>query len=93
MKGIGKAPTSLSSTSTPTGAGHGGSGGHGKGSGFTHTGQPYGNLYEPEAFGSAGGGPLGGSGGGRLWLNVTTKIHIDGLLCADGGGANTGLTG
>nr|XP_026694748.1 uncharacterized protein LOC104266654 [Ciona intestinalis] len=77
------------SSHAPSGAGHGGSGGHGSGNGVLKTGQPYGNLYEPEVFGSAGGGPNAGSGGGRIWLNVTGMIHIDGELCADGGNADT----
>ncbi|XP_076091252.1 uncharacterized protein LOC143063127 [Mytilus galloprovincialis] len=63
-----------------SGAGHGGSGGRGfyndKG------GEPYGDLYEPTLFGSSGGGHVGGAGGGRLWLNVTNTIMIDGTLTA-----------
>jgi hypothetical protein len=35
-------------------------------------------------FGSAGGGPKGGAGGGRIWLNVTNTIMIDGLMTASG---------
>ena len=48
------------------------------------TGQPYSDLYEPEEFGSAGGGPKGGPGGGRIWLNVTDTILIDGIVSANG---------
>lgn len=90
--GIGKSGA-FSASSTPSGAGHGGSGGHGRGTGVAETGQPYGDIYEPEAFGSAGGGLLAGSGGGRIWLNVTGKIHIDGVLSADGGSALPGTSG
>ena len=41
-------------------------------------------MYEPTLFGSSGGGPRGGAGGGRIWLNVTNTIMIDGLLTASG---------
>ena len=47
-------------------------------------GEPYGDIYEPTLFGSAGGGPKGGAGGGRIWLNVTNTILIDGTLTASG---------
>ena len=47
-----------------SGAGHGGSGGRGKDE--PYTGLPYGNLYEPNEFGSSGGGP--NSDAGRLQL-------------------------
>jgi len=87
--GIGYSSSSYSSSSTPSGAGHGGSGGHGRGTGVLNTGQPYGDLYQPEAFGSAGGGPAGGRGGGRIWLNITGKIHIDGTVSADGAAAGS----
>ena len=84
--GIGKA--------VGAGAGHGASGG--RMSDNNGAGQPYGDLYEPNVFGSTGGpGPgniYGGAGGGLLWLNVTGVIHIDGVLTADGadGGTNGG---
>ncbi|PIK61099.1 hypothetical protein BSL78_01924 [Apostichopus japonicus] len=73
-----------------SGAGHGGSGGHGQGA--AKTGLPYSDLYEPEEFGSAGGGTTGGSGGGRIWFNVTDTIHIDGVVSSDGnpGGVGSG---
>ncbi|XP_033640829.1 uncharacterized protein LOC117301055 [Asterias rubens] len=70
-----------------SGAGHGGSGGHGYG--VEETGQPYSDLYEPEEFGSAGGGPKGGSGGGRIWFNVTDAILIDGIVSANGNDGDT----
>ena len=69
-----------------SGAGHGGSGGRMKVR--NGAGRPYGDLYEPYVFGSAGGpGPgniHGGAGGGVLWLNVTGVIHIDGVVSANG---------
>ncbi|PIK55158.1 hypothetical protein BSL78_07888 [Apostichopus japonicus] len=73
-----------------SGAGHGGSGGHGQGA--AKTGLPYSDLYQPEEFGSAGGGTNGGSGGGRIWFNVTDTIHIDGVVSSDGnpGGVGSG---
>lgn len=54
--------------------------------GFFSLGQSYGHLYQPYAFGSAGGGGqgVGGAGGGMLWLNVTNMIEIDGELRSDG---------
>ena len=54
-------------------------------------GRPYGDLYEPTAFGSAGGGGGGGRGGGRIWLYVTGTFYIDGTLSADGGDGATVL--
>ncbi|XP_038052472.1 uncharacterized protein LOC119725183 [Patiria miniata] len=80
-------------TAGSSGAGHGGSGGHGRG--IAKTGQPYSDLYEPEEFGSVGGGTSGGSGGGRIWFNVTDTILIDGLVSANGigGGTNTPYNG
>ena len=44
----------------------------------------YGDVYQPNLFGSSGGGQGGGRGGGRIWLNVTNTIHIDGSLTANG---------
>lgn len=47
-------------------------------------GLPYGDLYEPELFGSAGGSKGGGAGGGRIWINVTNTLLLDGLVTAGG---------
>ena len=75
-------------SSSGSGAGHGGSGGHGaldldRGAGFA-----YGDLFEPDVFGSAGGpgvgGAAGGTGGGMIWMNVTGFIYIDGEVSAHG---------
>ena len=76
-----------------SGAGHGGTSGHGAGS--QYTGQPYGHLFEPSAFGSAGGGGpvVGGNGGGTIWLNVTGIIQIDGEVRANGNDAQAGHGG
>ena len=46
-----------------SGGGHGGSGGRGQVEPFT--GAAYGNLYEPDDFGSTGGGPV--NQGGMDW--------------------------
>ena len=43
-----------------SGAGHGGSGGRGENEPFC--GSPYGNLYEPNEFGSSGGGTANNAG-------------------------------
>ena len=48
-------------------------------------GHPYGDIYEPTVFGSAGGGKGGGRGGGRIWLNATDTVYIDGKVTANGG--------
>lgn len=78
--------------SSGSGAGHGGSGGHGalhlhEGAGFA-----YGDLFEPDVFGSAGGsgvgGARGGAGGGMIWMNVTGFIDIDGEVSAHGSPAS-----
>ena len=48
------------SGSGSSGGGHGGTGG--KGSATKYVGLPYGNLYEPNNFGSSGGGTAGQEG-------------------------------
>ena len=71
-----------------SGAGHGGS--SGRGGGTDLTGQPYGKLFEPDTFGSAGGGDAsGGQGGGVLWMNVTGVLQIDGEVRSNGGRAKS----
>ena len=50
----------VGSGSGASGGGHGGTGG--RGSRNPYVGFPYGNLYEPDAFGSSGGGALGKEG-------------------------------
>ncbi|KAL8620479.1 hypothetical protein ACOMHN_056871 [Nucella lapillus] len=77
-----------------SGAGHGGSGGRASEEGV-QVGFPYGDLYQPELFGSAGGGEGGGAGGGRLWINVTHKFLLDGAVTASGhdGGTQAGEVG
>jgi hypothetical protein len=56
-------------------------------------GFPYGDLYEPVLFGSAGGGVGGGAGGGRIWLNVSDTFLLDGLLTASGTGGQLTTAG
>ena len=55
--------------------------------GVSNSGAPYGSLYTPNEFGSAGGGhtSIAGRGGGRIWVNVTNTLHIDGLVSSNGG--------
>lgn len=72
-----------------SGAGHGGT--SGRGASATSTGQPYGHLYEPTAFGSAGGGISGGQGGGKMFLNISNMLELDGEIRSDGQDA-TGLS-
>ena len=74
-----------------SGGGHGGNGGRGKQA--PTVGTAYGDLYEPVQFGSCGGGPESGSGGGTIWLNVTNVITINGDVSANGaqaGGTSSG---
>ena len=85
---LGKANIGIGSTSTmgSSGGGFGGSAGHGQGT--SYTGQPYGDLYEPNLYGSCGGGSaVSGSGGGILWMNVTDTLFIDGTVSVDGNSA------
>ena len=75
-------------TSQHCGAGHGGSGGRYHSSDSYRAGLAYNDMYEPDKMGSSGGpgtdGKAGGSGGGRLWFNITDTIDIDGVVSADG---------
>lgn len=80
-----------SSSSGSSGGSHGGS--KGRGAGCSMSGMPYGHLFEPKQFGSAGGGSNGGRGGGMLWLNITEEIRIDGHLRANGGAAKDKSSG
>ncbi|KAH3816398.1 hypothetical protein DPMN_117914 [Dreissena polymorpha] len=76
-----------------SGAGHGGT--SGKGSGTTLTGQPYGHLFQPYQIGSAGGGGanIGGQGGGKIVLEVSGMLMVDGEIRADGGDGKGGYGG
>ena len=72
-----------------SGAGHGGRGGRGNiANGASFTGAAYGDIYEPNLFGSVGGkgafAGRGGNGGGILWFNVTNRFEVDGLVTANG---------
>ena len=75
-------------TSERCGAGHGGTGGRYHSSNSYLAGPAYGDLYEPDKMGSSGGpgtdGNRGGSGGGRLWFNITDTIDVDGVVSANG---------
>lgn len=88
----------VDSNTGASGAGHGGSGGRGYViSGTPIVGQAYGDLYEPDMFGSVGGkGPgssRGGNGGGMLWMNVTNVIDVDGVVSAHGESATDKYSG
>lgn len=80
--------------------GHGGVGGSSGGAGEARAGSAYGQLLQPVAPGSGGGstsvpeqGP-GGSGGGRIRLEVAESAVIDGFLRANGrnGTSNNGAS-
>jgi hypothetical protein len=81
----------IESADGASGAGHGGSAGRGKGTPLV--GQAYDDIYEPRYFGSAGGTGAkedeehGGRGGGIWWMNITSHLHIDGLVSSRGGAA------
>lgn len=84
----------MDSSHGASGAGHGGSGGRGsitKGTPFT--GFAYGDIYQPDMFGSVGGRGQnrgrGGNGGGVIWMNATNVIDIDGIVSANGENAPT----
>ena len=89
MHGIINQGHGLYSRNGASGAGHGGRGGRGHiTNGASFTGAPYGDLYQPNLFGSVGGAGStsgrGGNGGGILWFNVTNILEIDGIVSADG---------
>ena len=42
------------------------------------------DVFLPDEFGSAGGGPGGGAGGGRIWFKVANTLHLDGMVSANG---------
>ena len=70
------------------GGGYGGRGGRGHdNAGSPGGGAAYGSLTQPRDFGSGGGSPNGGMGGGAILLTVSGTLTIDGSLTAHGGGA------
>ena len=69
---------SSTSSSGASGAGHGGNGGTGANGRIVGT--VYGHVYEPEHFGSRGGGSSGGKGGGILKINVRGTLKVDGTI-------------
>ena len=81
------------SASGSSGAGHGGT--SGKGAGTTLTGQPYGHLFQPLEIGSAGGGGanVGGQGGGKLYIQVSNRLMVDGEIRTNGGNAKAVMGG
>ena len=75
-----------SSSLGSSGGGHGGS--SGRGAGTNTTGIPYGDFFEPDDVGSAGGGlDAGGSGGGLLYIRVNGTMWLDGEIRANGAAA------
>ncbi|EKD53510.1 MAG: hypothetical protein ACD_61C00024G0002, partial [uncultured bacterium] len=73
------------------GAGHGGEGGRGNGS--NNPGDAYDSSLVPTLIGSGGGGGNGGAGadgGGKVWLDVSGTLTINGTVSADGDDAPDG---
>lgn len=75
--GVGAGTTNVEGSS---GAGHGGRGGRGNGSSLT--GAFYGNIINPQMFGSTGGGGKA-FGGGVLFIN-SSGLTLDGVIKANG---------
>lgn len=48
---------------------------------------PYGSFHEPTSPGSAGGGTGAGKGGGRIKIEASDSVTIDGILTVDGSDA------
>lgn len=67
-----------------SGAGHGGTGGQPRCSGYTtcriRKGLTYGNMFEPTMFGSGGDGSLGGTGGGKIKIDVSHTLKVGEIL-------------
>ena len=53
----------------------------------------YGNTKIPRDYGSGGGGPCGGSGGGVIVLRATDFIQVDGKVSANGVDGASGCGG
>jgi hypothetical protein len=72
------------STSGSSGASHGGRGG--KGAGISCYRLPYGSIYTRGIWGSGGGhaGNLGGRGGGKVYLEIQQRVHLDGRVQSSG---------
>ena len=77
----------------PGGAPGGYNGGGYGGVGGANGGSTYGSAAAPAAPGSAGAGSsgdLGGAGGGAIWIQVTNRAVVNGVLSANGGTAGGG---
>lgn len=63
-----------------SGAGHGGSGGQPSCYGYKTCrmpkGLPYGDMFQPDEFGSGGDGTSGGIGGGKVKIDVTHTLTV-----------------
>ncbi|PIK61101.1 hypothetical protein BSL78_01926 [Apostichopus japonicus] len=85
----------VSSTSGSSGAGHGGNGG--QGSSQNTVGTSYGYFAMPTDPGSSGGHAvfphMGGEGAGKLFLETTDTLTIDGTLEAKGGDSRSPHSG
>ena len=90
---------SYSGNSGGSGAGHGSLGGHGydsAGNVVAMSGNYYGSLYKAAERGSDGGSGPGGEGGkgaGYIDVKVAGKLHLDGLIKADGSAPPAGSRG
>lgn len=57
------------------------------------SGSPYNSFVHPAEPGSGGGGSQGGSGGGIIFLSITSSLHNDGMILANGSEATAVSSG
>jgi len=106
LRGAGAGGACRTSYGGGSGGGHGGEGGYGEGAHSSTRGTVYGDMEEPEHYGSGGGTGCGyrhhashvtpgGHGGGRVFVNVsegTLHIASGARISADGGAGTAGST-
>ena len=88
VSGRGYAPDQGPGAGGRDGGGYGSGGGHGGVGGYAYYQGAGGGVYDPivapAQWGSGGGNPTGGSGGGAVTLSVAGTLRVDGALTADG---------
>ena len=83
VTGQGPSPGSIDDNyNRAIGAGHGGKGGYWAVEDANKAADVYGYSETPADFGSGG---TGSSGGGRVYINATLKVEVDGSISEDGG--------